>query len=95
MKYPNGEEVKLWDRVKLGDDAHGVVVCSIDSGEYSDKHPRAQWAYLKKGVMIDFPLYGLIHYEEPEAGLELIARGKPKGHAPGKNEPGETEDGGN
>ncbi|WP_066732786.1 hypothetical protein [Cupriavidus sp. D384] len=38
--------------------------------------PEAQWGYLKKGVMIDFPLYGLIHYEdEVEEDVHLISRG--------------------
>jgi hypothetical protein len=76
MKYPSGEEVRLGDHVKLGQDSGGIVVASIDTGEYSAEHPEAQWGYLKKGVMIEFPLYGLIHYEEPEPDLELIERAK-------------------
>jgi len=79
LKYSDGQEVRLGDRVKLGQDDRGVVVCSIDAGEYSDEHPEAQWGYLKKGVMIKFPTYGLIHYEEPEPDLQLIARGSKQG----------------
>lgn len=75
MKYCNGLDVKLGDRVKLGDDQEGVVVCSIDTGEYSAEHPETAWGYLKKGVMVSFPSYGLIHYEEAEEDLQLIARG--------------------
>jgi hypothetical protein len=74
MKYWNGQDVRLGDRVKLGDDDAGVVVCSIDTGEYSDEHPESAWGYLKRGVMISFPKYGLIHYEQSEEDLELIAR---------------------
>ena len=74
MKYPDGQEVRLGDRVKLGDDTGGIVVASIDTSEYSVDHPAAQWSYLNKGVMIEFPRYGLIHYEEPEDDLALIAR---------------------
>jgi hypothetical protein len=74
MKYPNGEDVRLGDRVRLGADDRGAVVASIDTDEYSDAHPKAQWGYLKKGVMIEFPMYGLIHYEEPEPDLQLIER---------------------
>jgi hypothetical protein len=61
-------------KVKLGADAEGVVVCSIDTGEYSMEHPEAQWGYLKNGVMIDFPKYGLIHYVDPDDDLVLVAR---------------------
>ncbi len=74
MKYCDGQDVKLDDKVKLGDDSEGVVVCSIDTGEYSKEHPESAWGYLKKGVMILFPKFGLIHYEVPEEGLQLIAR---------------------
>jgi hypothetical protein len=74
MKYPDGQDVRLGDHVKLGQDDGGIVVASIDTGEYSDGHPEEQWGYLKKGVMIHFPQYGLIHYEEPEADLQLLAR---------------------
>jgi len=74
MKYADGQEVRLGDRVKLGKDDGGVVVASIDTNEYSEKHSKAQWGYLKKGVMIEFPLHGLIHYEEPEPDLQLLKR---------------------
>ena len=74
MKYSDGQEIRLGDKVRLGQDEGGVVVCSIDTGEFSDDYPMSQWGYLKKGVMINFPLYGLIHYEEPEPDLQLIGR---------------------
>ena len=77
MKYSDGQDVLLGDRVKLGLDADGVVVCSIDAGQYSSQYPEIQWSYLNRGVMISFPTYGLIHYEKSEEDLLLIARGLP------------------
>ena len=74
MKYPDGREVKVGDHVRLGDDDGGVVVCSIDADDYTAEHPKEQWSYLKIGVMIEFPRYGLIHFVEPDEGLELIQR---------------------
>jgi hypothetical protein len=74
MKYPDGQEVRLGDRVKLGQDDSGIVVVSIDTGQYSAEHPEAQWGYLKKGVVIKFPEFGLIHYVAPEPDLQLIGR---------------------
>lgn len=76
MKYPDGQEVRLGDRVKLGQDSGGIVVASMDTSEYSEDHSEAQWGYLKKGVMINFPMHGLILYEKPEADLQLIERAK-------------------
>ena len=76
MNYATGEAVKLGDRVSLGQDSGGVVVFIIDAGEYSPDYPESQWGgYLKKGVMIHFPMYGLIHYEEAiEPDVKLLAR---------------------
>jgi hypothetical protein len=73
MKYSDGNEVRLGDRVRLGGDS-GIVVASIDTREYSAECTEAAWSYLKRGVVIKFPSYGLIHYAEPEPDLELIAR---------------------
>jgi hypothetical protein len=72
MKYADGQEVRLGDRVKLGQDDGGVVVALIDTGEYTDDHSQAQWGYLNKGAMIKFPLHGLIHYEDAEPDLQLM-----------------------
>jgi hypothetical protein len=74
VKYADGQDVRLGDRVRLGDDDGGRVVCLIETAEYSDECPEAQWRYLKKGVMIKFPRFGLIHYVELEDDLQLIER---------------------
>jgi hypothetical protein len=73
MKYSDGREARLGDRVRLGSDG-GIVVCSMDTDEYTEENPKAQWGYLKRGVMIEFRALGLVHYEEPYNGLELVAR---------------------
>lgn len=73
MKYPDGQTAHLGDFVRLSEEI-GRVVCSIDTNEYGVEHSHAQWGYLKEGVMIKFPRFGLIHYVEPEAGLELVKR---------------------
>jgi hypothetical protein len=74
MKYADGEEARLGDRVTLGDGAEGSVVASIDTDEYAIGHPKSQWAYLKRGIMVEFPNYGLIHYEDAEPDLRLLER---------------------
>jgi hypothetical protein len=76
MNYATGEVVKLGDRVSLGQDVGGVVVFIIDTGEYSSDYPESQWGgCLKKGVMVHFPMYGLIHYEEAmEPDVKFVMR---------------------
>ncbi|QEX22836.1 hypothetical protein FRZ61_27690 [Hypericibacter adhaerens] len=75
MKYPNGQEAHLNDVVKLWAGAEGIVVCSLDTNEFSSAFPKSEWGYLKKGILIESPQAGLIHYIEPEATLELVRRG--------------------
>lgn len=74
MKYPSGAIAHLGDRVKLWDGAIGEVVCSIDTGEYSAKYTESEWGYLQRGVLVESPQAGLIHYLEPEPEMILIER---------------------
>lgn len=75
MRYIDDEPMMVGDSVALADDPMGRVVCSIDDGVYTDEHPESAWAYLGRGVMIDFPQWGLLHDQEPEADLQLVCRG--------------------
>ncbi len=75
MRYPSGEEARVGYRVRIGTWSLGTVVCSIDLGEYTAEHPREQWGYLGRGVMVLTEKAGLIHYTEPEEDMELISRG--------------------
>lgn len=74
MKYSDGEQVKLNDRVKLGGDESGIVVCIIEDDKYTDNFSKAQWGYLKEGMLVKFQNYGLIHFIKIEKGLQLIQR---------------------
>ena len=74
MNYPDGQPVRLGDRVRMWRGAEGVVVCSLDTDEYTDEYPRPDWSYLRKGVLIESPQAGLFHYLEPEDSFELIER---------------------
>jgi len=45
MKYTDGTEIKLGDKVIISGKYHGVVVANIDGSEYSESHPKDQWSY--------------------------------------------------
>jgi hypothetical protein len=77
MKYPDGQDVRLWDRVRAGSTWRGVVVFSIDTGEFSPQFPKDRWAYLKRGVMIDTSDAGLVHHSEQPVIFDLERRGGP------------------
>jgi hypothetical protein len=78
MKYSDSKEVKVGDKVKLWDGCYGIVVCSIDTDEYTADYPNEEWEYLKIGVMIDSDKAGLVHYPKPDEALELIERALPR-----------------
>jgi len=76
VKYATGEEAHLWDRVEAAGGYRGIVVCSMDSDEYSSQHPKEQWGYLGRGIMVDAEDGGLIHYPLPDDGAELSLRAR-------------------
>lgn len=51
MKYLSGEEVLLGDKV-LADESKGVVVCVIDTKQFTDEYPEG-WNYFEKGVSVE------------------------------------------
>jgi hypothetical protein len=60
-----------------GGDSTGIVVCSIDTDDYTPEFPRDQWGYPGTGVMIQFTNYGLVHYTEPDEDFEFPGRASP------------------
>lgn len=66
MKYADGREIQLGDRVLLYGIQTGLVVFSIDTDEYSEEFPKDNWAYLKSGVMIRADNGALIHLAYPD-----------------------------
>lgn len=79
MRYPNEEEARLGDTVRIGESERGVVVCSLDTHEYSAQFPRGEWEYLGKGILVKFERLGLVHYAEAEPALALVKRRDPVG----------------
>jgi hypothetical protein len=74
MKYFDGQEARLGDRVKLGDDDSGIVVCSIDTDEFSVDYPIELREAFKSGIVVVFRKWGTIHYTTPESDLVLLMR---------------------
>lgn len=77
MKYSDDQEVRLGDKVKLWEECLGVVVCSMDTDEYTDAYSKKDWEYLRTGVLILSDKAGLIHYIQSEKNMQLIERQKP------------------
>lgn len=72
MKYPDGTLARLGDKILIWEGNEGVVVCSMDTDEYSEEYPKETFGYLKQGIMVLSEKAGLIHYVQPEAGMRLL-----------------------
>jgi len=72
MKYTDGTEMKIGDRVLISGKYHGVIVADIDNGRYSDATPKEEWEHLVSGVMIDTDFGGLVHYQQESMDGETI-----------------------
>ncbi len=72
MRYTDGREAMLGDRVIISGIHPGLVVANIDGQEYSPMHPKEQWEHLDSGILIDTDFGGTIHYQQFSLGGESI-----------------------
>lgn len=70
MNYLSGEEILIGDEV-IADKSGGVVVCVIDTQQFSENYSGG-WNYLRKGCLVETKAMGLVHY--PESDEDLILR---------------------
>jgi hypothetical protein len=78
MRYLDGRDILLGDKVDLGGGMTGVVVGCIEEGEFADGFPKDKWGYLAKGVIVKSEQAGIIHYPKSDVDLVLIQRSTPK-----------------
>jgi hypothetical protein len=74
MNYADGQLAKLGDRVQLWVGCKGIIVCSIDTREYSEAYPEDEWGHLGQGVVIGSDAAGLVHIIEPDEDLLFLGR---------------------
>ena len=71
MNYSNGDLIHVGDKIQLGDDCIGIVVCSMDDDKYNQSYTKEDWSYLNEGILIEADSLGLLHYTA-ESEKELI-----------------------
>jgi hypothetical protein len=77
VRYFTGEEVRVGDIVDLGcgKGPRMRVVVIIPSNEAAEGFNAAQWAYLKKGIVLqDTKVFGLLHIDELDHEYVLVQR---------------------
>jgi hypothetical protein len=66
MKYPDGTEARLGDRVRITNGDTGVIVASMDTNEYGNGYSAQDYAHLKTGILILTDKGALVRLEEPD-----------------------------
>jgi hypothetical protein len=77
MKYADGTEVKLGERVRVSSGYAGIVVASMDTNEFDRGCSAEDWADLKTGILILTDTGALAHFEDP-LDSKLFTRELPK-----------------
>jgi len=72
-RYEDGNDIRIGDRIRWAGSA-GTVVFVIDTRSYSPEFPEQEWSYLGSGFMVDVEGVGLIHEDEADEDLKLVAR---------------------
>ena len=75
MKYEDGTEVLLHDRVDLGGGMTGSVVAVFDNGRYTPDYPKELWGHLAQGALVKSSEMGLVYFPVPSVDFTLIRRG--------------------
>ena len=65
MKYQDGVEMRLGDRVRIVNGDTGVVVASMDTGEFSADYPREKCQDYGAGILVLTDKGALVQFDEP------------------------------
>ena len=74
MLYLDGKTVKVGDLVTFDNGIEGIVVCSVDDGEYSAEFPQSEWSYLNTGVLVRTKEIGLVHLGNAPSDLQFMGK---------------------
>lgn len=66
MKYPDGTEARLGDRVRIANGDTGVIVASMDTNEFGNGYSAKDYAHLNTGILILTDKGALVRLEEPD-----------------------------
>lgn len=68
----HGKLIRLGDRIDIGSAEKGTVVFSLDTDEFGQDFPKAEWAYLGTGIMVQMDGGALVFFDTPVEHTEVI-----------------------
>jgi hypothetical protein len=69
----NQRLIRRGDRIDIGSAEKGVVVFSLDTDEFSNDFPKADWAYLGQGIMVLMDGGALVFLDTPNEDTEVLS----------------------
>lgn len=72
MKYKDGTNIKVGDKVIISEKYYGVVVADIDGAKRTGTINKEPWGVLEHGIIIDTDFGGLVHYKQSDLAHETI-----------------------
>jgi hypothetical protein len=64
MLYPDGTEMRAGDRIRVQNGDTGVIVASMDAGEFSPDYPKDDWDQFKTGILVLTDKGALVRFDE-------------------------------
>ena len=75
MHYPDGQAIRLGDRMALRGQRSDCRVLDRYGRIFAD-YRREHWAYLHRSILVTSDKPGLVHCTETEGEMRLLARSK-------------------
>jgi hypothetical protein len=65
VNYDDGTVARVGDRVQISNGDKGVIIASVDTGEYSAEATQQDWEYLRTGIIVRTDAGALVRFEGP------------------------------
>ena len=69
MKYADGTEARLGDRVRITNGDTGTVIASMDTDEYGSEATQENWAHMGAGILVRTDRGALVQFDDSHSRL--------------------------
>jgi hypothetical protein len=69
MKYIDGTEARLGDRVRVTNGDTGTVIASMDTDEYGPEATKENWAHMGEGILVRTDRGALVQFNDSHSRL--------------------------
>jgi hypothetical protein len=69
MKYADGTEARLGDRVRITNGDTGTVIASMDTDVYGSEATKENWAHMGAGIRVRTDRGALVQFDDAHSRL--------------------------